>query len=164
MEMSDLDNREIAARIKFDGIDILVDLAGHMDFSRPEVLALRPASVRVSYLGLPAAMGGELIDYRITDSVTTQATEVHCWSEKLVLLPDTLWIYNDRETIAEVKSGRLEFGLPERGFVFCSFNASYKIEPDVFDVWMRLLALVPGSVLWLLDGEEAVRRNLQREA
>ena len=63
-----------------------------------------------------------------------------------------------------MKAGRREFGLPERGFVFCCFNTNYKIEPDVFAAWMRLLARVPGSVLWLLDGGEAVRRNLQREA
>ena len=163
-EVSGLDSREIAARIARDGIDILVDLAGHLEHSRPEVFALRPAPVRVSYLGLPGTMGRELIDYRITDAYTTPPEEESCWSEKLVFLPDTFWIYNDREAIAEVKAGRREFGLPERGFVFCCFNTNYKIEPDVFAAWMRLLARVPGSVLWLLDGGEAVRRNLQREA
>ncbi|MCZ7653435.1 MAG: hypothetical protein M5R42_02840 [Rhodocyclaceae bacterium] len=82
----------------------------------------------------------------------------------MVFLPDTFWIYNDRESIAETAPPRSACGLPEQGFVFCSFNASYKIEPDVFDVWMRLLARVSGSVLWLLDGGEMVRRNLRREA
>ncbi len=164
IEVSSFDSRQIAERIAGDGIDILVDLTGHLDYSRPEVLAMRPAPLRVSCLGLPGTMGRELIDYRITDAFTTTPAEEAFWSEKPVFLPDTFWIYNDRETIAEAKPGRLECGLPERGFVFCSFNASYKIEPDVFAIWMRLLARVPGSVLWLLDGGEAVRRNLRRAA
>ena len=163
-ELSDLDSRQIAARIALDGIDILIDLAGHLEHSRPEVFALRPAPLRVSYLGLPGTMGRELIDYRITDAFTTPPDEEAFWSEKLVFLPDTFWIYNDREAIAGTASSRSACGLPEQGFVFCSFNASYKIEPDVFDVWMRLLARVSGSVLWLLDGGEAVRRSLRREA
>lgn len=163
-EVSELDSREIAERIALDGIDILIDLAGHLEYSRPEVFVLRPAPLRVSYLGLPGTMGRELIDYRITDPYTTPPEEGSCWSEKLVFLPDTLWIYNDRETIAGAMPSRRACGLPEQGFVFCCFNTNYKIEPDVFDVWMRLLARVPGSVLWLLDGGEAVRRNLQREA
>lgn len=163
-ELSGLDDREIAARIALDNIDILIDLAGHKDYSRPEVLALRPAPLRVSYLGLPGPMGTELIDYRITDTCTTPEREFAIWSEKLVCLPDTLWIYNDIEAVAETKPGRSECGLPDHGFVFCCFNTSYKIEPDVFSVWMRLLTHLPGSVLWLLDGGEAIKRNLRREA
>jgi len=90
--------------------------------------------------------------------------EVPCWSEKLVFLLDIFWVYNDCEVIAETVLSRSACGLPGNGFVFCCLNASYKIEPDVFAVWMRLLTHVPGSVLWLLDGGEAVRRNLRREA
>lgn len=163
-EASDLGDEEIAALIARDGIDILVDLAGHFDFSRPGVLARRPAPLRVSYLGLPATMDAALIDYRISDAFTTPPEERPFWSEKLVFLPDTFWIYNDREEIAGSRPARKACGLPENGLVFCSFNASYKIEPDVFGVWMRLLLQVPGSVLWLLDGGQAVRRNLSREA
>lgn len=163
-EASDLGDGDIAALIARDGIDILVDLAGHFDFSRPGVLARRPAPLRVSYLGLPATMDAALIDYRISDAFTTPPEERPFWSEKLVFLPDTFWIYNDREEIAGSRPARKACGLPENGLVFCSFNASYKIEPDVFGVWMRLLLQVPGSVLWLLDGGQAVRRNLSREA
>jgi predicted O-linked N-acetylglucosamine transferase (SPINDLY family) len=163
-ELSELDSREIATRIAADGIDILVDLAGHLEHSRPEVLALRTVSLRVSYQGLPATMGAELIDYRITDAFTTPPEEMPFWSEKLAFLPGTLFIYNDREAIAETVPSRSACGLPGNGFVFCSFNANYKIEPEVFAVWMRLLTHVPGSVLWLLDGGEEVRRNLRREA
>lgn len=163
-DVSLLAAEEIAARIALDGIDILVDRAGYTDFSRPEVLALRPAPLQVSYLGLPATLGADFIDYRITDELTTPRSEMNCWSERLVNLPDTLWVYNDKEEIADRVPSRMECGLPERGFVFCCFNGSYKIDPQVFDIWARLLKRVPGSVLWLLNTGEAVRRNLQREA
>jgi predicted O-linked N-acetylglucosamine transferase (SPINDLY family) len=163
-EVSELGIHEIAEQIALDGIDILVDLTGYLDHSRPEVLAIKPAPLCVSYLGLPATMGVELIDYRITDALTTPPEEESFWSEKLVFLPDTLAIYNDREMVGDVVPSRSACGLPEQGFVFCSFNANYKIEPDVFSVWMRLLARVSGSVLWLLDGGEDVRLNLRREA
>jgi predicted O-linked N-acetylglucosamine transferase (SPINDLY family) len=109
-------------------------------------------------------MDRELVDYRITDAYTTPPEEESCWSEKLAFLPDTLWIYNDREAIAANEPTRSACGLPEQGFAFCCFNTNYKIEPDVFAIWMQLLARVPGSVLWLMDGGEAVRRNLQRAA
>lgn len=163
-ELSDLTSREMAARIILDDIDILVDIAGHKDYSRPEVLALRPAPLQVSYLGLPGPMGIELVDYRISDAHATPSEANESWSEKLVLLPGTVWIYNDLEEIAEAVPTRAECGLPERGFVFCCFNTPYKIEPDAFAAWMRLLACIPGSVLWLLDGGDATKENLRREA
>lgn len=163
-EVSELSSREIAARIAIDEIDILVDLAGHKDFSRPEVLALRPAPLQVSYLGLPGTIGSELVDYRLTDGHATPPETDGGWSEKLVRLPNTVWIYNDLEEIAEMTPTRDVCGLPELGFVFCCFNANYKIEPDAFSAWMRLLIRVPGSVLWLLDGGKEAQRNLRREA
>lgn len=163
-ELSELGSQEIATRIAGDGIDILIDLSGHLEHSRPEVLALRPAPLQVSYQGLPATMGAELVDYRITDAYTTQSEEIPFWSEKLVFLPEAFFIYNDLEPISGEMPPRNACGLPVGGFVFCSFNANYKIEPDAFEIWMRLLARVPGSVLWLLDGGEAARRNLRREA
>lgn len=163
-DVSSLNVQEVAARIANDGIDILVDLTGYMEHSRPEVLALRPAPLQVSYQGLPATMGADFTDYRITDRYTIPPEESACWNEKLAFLPETLWIYNDREAIAEARPGRAECGLPERGFVFCCFNTAYKIEPDVFSVWMRLLQRVTDSVLWLLDAGPEVRGNLLREA
>lgn len=163
-EVSSMSGWEIAKRIALDDIDILVDLAGHMDHARPEILALLPAPLRVSYLGSPGAMGSELVDYRITDHYTTPPEDAACWSEKLVFLPQTVALYNNREAIAATNPTRTACSLPEDGFVFCCFNASYKIEPEVFAVWMRLLARVPDSVLWLLDTGQATRDNLRREA
>jgi predicted O-linked N-acetylglucosamine transferase (SPINDLY family) len=154
----------VAGLLRLDGIDILVDLAGYTDSSKPEILALQPAPLRVSYLGMPATLGGNLIDYRLTDAATTPPETTTCWPEKLVYLPDTFFIYNDQEEIADTRPIRDAHNLPEGGFVFCCFNSSYKIEPDVFGVWMRLLHEVSGSVLWLVDGGDALKRNLRREA
>ena len=163
-EMADCNAQELAAQIEQDEIDILIDIAGYTDHSRPELLALRPAPLHVSYLGMPATMGGGLVDYRLTDAATTPPHSAIGWSEKLVYLPDTFFIYNDQEKISDVPASRQELNLPEDGFVFCCFNSSYKIEPDVFEVWMGLLRNVPGSVLWLADGGGVLKRNLQREA
>lgn len=163
-EVSELAANEVAGLLRLDGIDILVDLAGYTDSSKPEILALQPAPLRVSYLGMPATLGGNLIDYRLTDAATTPPETTTCWPEKLVYLPDTFFIYNDQEEIADTRPIRDAHNLPEGGFVFCCFNSSYKIEPDVFGVWMRLLHEVSGSVLWLVDGGDALKRNLRREA
>jgi protein O-GlcNAc transferase len=163
-EMAAMNGWETAKRIALDGIDILVDLSGHLDYSRPEVLALRPAPLRVSFLGSPGAIGADLVDYRMTDHFTTPPEDASFWSEKLAFLPQTVAIYNNLEEISATHPSRSDCGLPEHGFVFCCFNASYKIEPEVFAVWMRLLARIPDSVLWLLDSGEATLANLQREA
>jgi predicted O-linked N-acetylglucosamine transferase (SPINDLY family) len=163
-DVSSLSSWEIAKRIALDGIDILVDLGGYVDHSRPDVLALRPSSLQVSFLGAAGATGMELVDYRITDHFTTPPEDAAFWSEKLVFLPNTVAIYNNQEEIAATRPSRLACGLSERSFVFCCFNASYKIEPEVFSVWMRLLAQVPDSVLWLLDTGEVTSSNLRREA
>ena len=163
-DVSALADEEIAARIALARIDILIDLSGYLDFMRPEVLALRPAPLQVSYLGFPATLGADFIDYRITDSLATPPEEAPYWSEALVFLPDTLALYNDREPVADPAPDRPACGLPAHGFVFCSFNTSYKIEPDAFSIWLRLLGHLPDSVLWLLDGGEAVQHNLRREA
>jgi predicted O-linked N-acetylglucosamine transferase (SPINDLY family) len=152
-----------AARIRYDGIQVLVDLSGYTRDTRPEILALRPAPVQVAYMGMPATSGASFIDYRITDEITTPRDQAEHWTEKLVYLPDTLFMYNNRQEIAPAPR-RIDMGLPEEAFVFCCFNNAFKIEPDVFGIWMRLLRQVKGSVLWLLSDDETVRDNLRREA
>lgn len=155
--------RLTAARIRYDGIQVLVDLSGYTRFTRPEILALRPAPIQTAYMGMPATSGASFIDYRITDGIATPRDHAAYWTERLVYLPDTLFMYNNAQEIAPPPK-RFDVGLPEAAFVFCCFNNAFKIEPDVFGIWMRLLLRVPGSVLWLLSDDEAVRDNLRREA
>jgi predicted O-linked N-acetylglucosamine transferase (SPINDLY family) len=145
-------------------IDIAVDLKGFTHDARPGILAFRPAPVQVNYLGHPGTMGAPYIDYLIADRrIVPDGHERH-YSEKIVYLPDSYQCNDRKRRIAERTPARAEEGLPETGFVFCSFNGSFKITPEVFDVWMRLLKAVEGSVLWLLDDNPAAVRNLRAEA
>jgi len=152
-----------AARIAGDGVDILVDLKGYTSGGRPEILALRPSQIQVSYLGYPATMGAPFIDYLIADHVICPPTAAGDYTEMLACLPHSYQPNDRRRTLASVPARR-DFGLPEHGFVFCAFNASYKITPATFDGWMDLLRDVPDSVLWLLPENPQAAANLRREA
>ncbi len=155
---------EAAQRIHADGIHILVDLMGYVANCRPEVLALRPAPVQVNYLGYPGTMGAGFMDYIVSDGVTTPPEDEPFIDEAIVRLPHTYQATDDQQPIDPQPVIRANEGLPEAGTVFCCFNTLYKLEPSMFDVWMRVLAAVPGSVLWLLAKPEAARANLRREA
>ncbi len=147
-----------------DGVDILIDLKGYTGEARTEILALRPAPIQVNYLGYPGTMGASFMDYILVDHFVVPPDQQPCFSEQLVHLPGCYQVNDSRREIASRTPSRAECGLPETGFVFCSFNNSYKITPAVFAVWMGLLRAVPGSVLWLLEGNRFVSGNLRREA
>lgn len=149
-------------RIARDGIDILVDLAGYQDNARPEILAARPATLQVSYHGSPLSMTRLLVDYRITDRIASpDASE---FTEAAAFVPAPHYMYNDAEPVASGIPSRRECGLPDAGTVFCAFNNAFKIEPEVFGVWMELLRALPDSTLWLSDGGTQMRDNLRRAA
>jgi protein O-GlcNAc transferase len=153
------------AQILFDlGIDIAVDLKGHTEQARPAILAYRPAPIQVSYLGYTATMGVDFIDYILADHVVLPFDQQDHYSEKIVHLPDCYWVNDSKRSVADEVLARELVGLPRDGFVFCCFNNSYKLTPQCFDVWMRLLRQVEGSVLWLLATSEATTRNLCNEA
>ncbi|HEU4380408.1 MAG TPA: hypothetical protein VFR73_17680, partial [Hyphomicrobiaceae bacterium] len=117
-----------------------------------------------SLLGYPGTMGADWIDYLVADRFVAPPEAARFYSEKIVYLPGSYQVNDNRRDPAGPRPKRTDVGLPERGFVFACFNANNKITPDIFAVWMRLLGQVPGSVLWLLDHGEAVRANLRREA
>jgi protein O-GlcNAc transferase len=154
-----LAHRAAAARIRADDIDILVDLKGHTHRARPKILAFRPAPVQVNYLGYPGTMGAPFIDYIIADEIIVPRDRQMLFTEKLAYLPDCYQPNDTRRDIAAATS-RAACGLPAQGFVFCAFNNSFKITPAFFAIWMRLLQQVPDSVLWLLESNALVRRNL----
>jgi predicted O-linked N-acetylglucosamine transferase (SPINDLY family) len=156
-------DREIAERIRADGIDILVDLKGYTRQARPAVLAYRPAPVQVNFLGYPGTLGPGLADYLIGDPVVTPLDHAADYSEKLALMPHS-YQPNDRQRRIGDTPGREQCGLPAQGFVFCCFNNAYKITPEIFAIWCRLLNAVPGSVLWLLECSPQARDNLLRAA
>src|SRR6267378_207619 len=155
---------EIAAHIRQLEVDIAIDLKGFTRNCRPGIFARRPAPVQVSYLGYPGTMGAPYMDYIIADRHVIPADQQAFYAERVVYLPDSYQINDDKREISCGAPTRADAGLPESGFVFCCFNRSYKITPDVFDVWMRLLTKVPGSVLWLFEGFPAAAANLRAEA
>lgn len=152
-----------ASAIHADRVDILVDLKGYTQHARTEISALRPAPVQVSYMGYPGTMAADFIDYFIVDRYVVPAAQVNNYGEKLVFMPGSYYV-NDRKRPVMAPPPRRELGLPERSIVFCCFNQTYKILPGVFSRWMRLLAAVPGSVLWLLETNRWAQQNLRREA
>ncbi len=155
---------EIAEMIRNLEVDILVDLAGYTADSRTDVFAYRPAPIQVNYLGYPGSLGVDYMDYILADRVVIPEAHQKFYSEKVAYLPDAYLPTDANLKISERTPTREEMGLPATGVVFCSFNHDYKINPPMFDVWMRLLDKVPGSVLWLMKLNEPAQHNLRREA
>ncbi|WP_448204755.1 O-linked N-acetylglucosamine transferase, SPINDLY family protein [Azospirillum sp. sgz302134] len=163
LDLSGSSHAEAAATIHGDGVDVLVDLKGHTQNARIEILAHRPAPVQAQWLGYPGTLGAQFIDYVIGDPVVTPFERQPDFAEPIVQLP-ACYQPNDRSRPIGTVPGRAVCGLPEQGVVFCCFNAAYKITPTLFDLWCRLLGAVPGSVLWLLESHPEVAGNLRREA
>ena len=161
-EASDADIARQARRL---GIDIAVDLNGFSRGGRPGVFVQRAAPVQVAYLGYAGTTGAAGIDYVLADAVVIGPADAAHYPEKIVRLPGSYQVNDDRRAPAPPPPGRAQAGLPEEGFVFCCFNNPVKITPDVFDVWMRLLARCEGSVLWLFEGHAGTAsRRLKAEA
>jgi predicted O-linked N-acetylglucosamine transferase (SPINDLY family) len=146
------------------GIDIAVDLGGHTGNSRTRIFALRAAPIQINYLGYPGTMGAEYIDYLIGDRIVIPEAQQRHYAEKIVYLPNSYLPHDSKRMIADRAFTREELDLPRAGFVFCCFNSNYKITPDTFDSWMRILRRVENSVLWLSRNNPIAESNLRREA
>ena len=163
IDVRNISSYEIANMIKEKEIDILVDLGGYTADTRTDVLAFRPAPVQVNFLGYSSSMGADFIDYIIADRYVIPEDKQHCFSENVVYMPDS-YLPADATVKIAARKERAEYGLPEEAFVFCSFNHDYKISPEIFKIWMRLLDKVPDSVLWLMKLNEIAEENLRKEA
>ena len=164
IDISNASHQVAANRIRDDGVGILVDLKGYTACARPQILALRPAPIQASYLGYPGTTGMRAIDYAIVDRYVVPPAQRSSFSEQLVYLPHSYQANVTARKASSPRPNRRDCGLPETGFVFCCFNASYKLTPQVFDIWMRLLLAVEGSALWLLHSNALATTNLKREA
>ena len=154
---------QLAAAIAKDEVDILVDLAGYTQHSRPGVLALRPAPLQVSYLVYLQTSGADWMDYVILDRQVLTSDTRKFWVEKIAYLPHSLYICNDRHSQTLHVRSHAEEGLPEGTFVFACLNAPWKIEPETLACWAEILRRIPNSVLWLYADRDEVETNL-REA
>jgi protein O-GlcNAc transferase len=157
-------DRDTAELIRSLEIDIAVDLMGYTTGNRASVFAHRPAPIQVNYLGYPGTMGSDYVDYILADPTVIPEQDSRFYREQVLWLPRCYQVNDNRRAIAEHTPIRRDCGLPDNGFVFCCFNSTYKITPEIFDIWMRLLKAVDGSVLWLLEGAPTTAANLRREA
>jgi predicted O-linked N-acetylglucosamine transferase (SPINDLY family) len=164
LEIGDLSDADAAAKIRAAGIDILINLNGYFGKHRMGVFAHRPAPLQVNYLGFPGTLGAPYIDYILADREVIPEDEDSFYDEKLAILPDSYQVNDDRGRAIATRPSRAEAGLPDTGFVFCNFNQSYKLTPDTFASWMRILKQVDGSVLWLLQATDPFAANIRAAA
>ena len=165
VDISRLDDLQVATVIKQRQIDILVNLNGYSGGHRTRVFSYKPSPIQVSYLGFSATMGTDYIDYIIADRYIIPPEYKIFYTESVVYLPDTYQVNDTKRQIAMRTPTQAELQLPDTGFIFCCFNNNFKITPEIFDVWMRLLNKVDGSVLWLSEQRNsAVSRNLREAA
>lgn len=163
-EAGDLDDEQLVRMAREAGLDIAVDLNGLTGEERIGIFARRVAPIQVNYLGYAGSIGCGFMDYIVADATVIPPEDYAHYDEKIVVLPDSFQVNDNTKPIAPVPANRASLGLPAQGFVFACFNNSFKITPDVFDIWMRLLLQVPGSVLWLFKGNDAARSALLKEA
>jgi predicted O-linked N-acetylglucosamine transferase (SPINDLY family) len=163
VEASRMSDVQLAERVRSDDIDILVDLKGYTLGTRIGIFARHPARVQVNFLGYPGTLGAPCYEYIVGDRIVTPLEHADDYSEKIAQMPHC-YQPNDRRRPIGRRPTRAECGLPETGFVFCSFNNCYKITEPVFERWCRLLRAVEGSVLWLYEANGQARPNLLREA
>jgi len=157
-------DREVAVMSRELEIDIAVDLKGFTKDARTDIFTYRAAPIQVNYLGYPGTMGAEYMDYLVADPVLIPEQSQQFYTEKIAYLPNSYQVNDARREIADKVFLREELGLPGTGFVFCCFNNNYKITPDTFDCWMRILKSVEGSILWLLEDNPHASMNLRKEA
>ena len=164
INISSKSDKEIAQISRDLKIDIAVDLMGYTKNNKFGIFIERCAPIQVSYLGYSATTGSNAIDYIIGDKFLIPKENQKYYSEKIIYLPDSFMVNDSTKKMSNKIFTREELGLPKESFVFCSFNNYYKITPAIFDVLMRLLKKVKGSVLWLKEGNITAVRNLQKEA
>ena len=163
-DVKDLSDREIALLAQKDELDIAIDLKGYTTNSRSGIFAYGAAPIQISYLGYPGTSGASFIDYIIADKVIIPKQNKLFYSEEIIYLPNSYQANDNSRIISNTLISKSEEGLPEKGFVFCSFNSNYKISSTEFDIWMRLLSKTDGSVLWLLKSNKWAEINLKKEA
>lgn len=163
-EVSDWDDKSIAEHIQAQNISIVIDLKGYTTHSRTGIFSYRPAPIQINYIGFPGTMGASFIDYIIADNTLIPPHLEKFYSEKIIRLPHTYQPNDRHRIIGNTVPSRAEVGLPASGFVYCCFNNPYKVMPETFSVWMRILHAVPNSVLWLLKDEPETEANLKHQA
>jgi protein O-GlcNAc transferase len=163
IDVRNLNDAAVAALSQESEISIAIELKGYTEDSRPEIFAERAAPIQINYLGYPGTMGSQHFDYLIADSTLIPQDAQEAYSEKIIYLPHSYQPNDSRRRISDRIFMREEVGLPACGFVFCCFNNNWKITPEIFDCWGKILQSSHGSVLWLFEDNPAVVKNLRKE-
>jgi predicted O-linked N-acetylglucosamine transferase (SPINDLY family) len=147
-------------------IDIAIDLMGHSggDFNRFGIFVNRVAPIQICFMGFPCTTGSETIDYLVADKLIIPEKFQKFYSEKIIYLPDT---YQPNEELKEACfqfKSKKDLDLPDNKFIFCCFNGHQKIQPKIFNLWMKILDKRKDSVLWLLRDNENSEQNLKKNA
>ena len=158
---SDYEIVELSRKLE---IDIAVDLKGITTDSRFGIFLKRCAPIQINFLGYPGTLGTSTIDYILADKILISKKNQKNFFEKIIYMPNSYQPNDTKKQISKKNFTRKEMGLPKNSFVFCCFNQNYKITPDVYDIWMKLLKKIDGSVLWLMKNSEKVTENLKKEA
>ena len=164
IDVEDLSDEEVVSLSRKIGINIAVDLQGGTLGARPRIFNYRAAPIQVNYLGYPGTTGSYYMDYIIADNIVIPENNKNFFSEKIVYLPNSYQVNDTKKKISEKKFTRSEIGLPQTGFIFCCFNQNVKITPAIFNLWMKILKKVDGSILWLLEEDIVANNNLKKEA
>ncbi len=157
-------DEQLIQLIQKSDIDILVDLKGYTTGARTRVVAARPARVQATYLGFPGTSGASFIDFAVVDEIVVPCELRPHFSEKLIYMPDCYQVTDDLRSVPATHARKSEYGLPEQAFVFCCFNNNFKMNSDVFSLWMRILTRCPHAVLWLLADNNDAQKNLVQAA
>lgn len=160
-------DRAIARQIRDDGVDVLIDLTGYTTYSRPAILALRPAALQLQHLGYVNTMAADFIDYQIADRIVVGPAQREYFDEQLIFLPGCLFPVSPLGALGRsaARPTRESAGLPAAGPILCSFNGPSKLDPPTWEAWMEILRRVPAATLWLYDGDDPrLPGNLRREA
>ena len=164
IDISNKSDDEIVLLTQKMHIDIAIDLKGFTQDCRPEIFAKNCAPIQVNYLGYPGTMGAKFIDYIIADKTLIPEDKQQFYSEKIVYMPNTYQVNISKLTISKDHFDKKKINLPDKGFVFCCFNSTYKITPETFTGWMNILSKVDGSVLWIYVSDNTAMKNLKKEA
>ena len=163
-DIKDLNDIEVVNLARNDKIDIAVDLMGYIQNNRISIFSYRVAPIQINYLGYPGTLGADPIDYIIADKIIIPNEYEKFYSEKIIFMPNCYQCNDNKKEICSEPITREDFNLPSKGFVFTCFNSNKKITTKEFDIWMRLLIRVEGSVLWLFNSNEYSVENLYEEA
>ncbi|MBF9060895.1 tetratricopeptide repeat protein [Rhodobacterales bacterium HKCCSP123] len=163
-DVADYSDEKLIELVRSHNLDIAIDLKGYTGGTRSDLFQHRLAPIQVNFLGYPGSIGADFIDYIIADPVVIPKEKRQFYSEKVLYLPHSYQPNDDTREIAQVRTTRSDFGLPEDGFVFCCFNNNYKISTREFDIWIQLLKDIEGSVFWLAASNRWAVENLREEA